>query len=386
MLPIPAIDLKEGQCVRLKQGRMEDATHFSSEPLDIAEQWIAQGAKRLHLVDLDGAFAGSPKNRNTIYNIARTFPHIELQIGGGIRDQQTAQYYFDIGINYCIIGSKAVSAPESVAKLAAQYPQKIILGIDAKNGQVATDGWAKLSEIHATALAQQFNPEHIAAIIYTDIAKDGMMQGVNLQETIALAKATPIPIIASGGIAQLSDLHALKNAHPPIFAAILGRALYEKAFTLQEAYQSMGIKAPQIKTQYGINNPIYEKAIALRKKIFIEEQHVPENEELVYEEEIKSQHFILEENQQTIATARYQTKNNAVKIERFAVHKNARKQNYGKILLKHIEAHARKNGAKKAILSAQEHAIPFYEKLGYKITSAPYLDANITHRDMEKAL
>lgn len=236
MLPIPAIDLKDGQCVRLKQGRMEDATIFSDDPVAMAAHWIAQGATRLHLVDLNGAFAGSPQNADVVRAIARRFPDVPLQIGGGIRDEDTARHYWDLGVAYCIIGSKAVSDPEFVAELAAKYPKKIILGMDAKDGMVATDGWASVSNVTAGDLAQRFSAATIAAIIYTDISKDGMMGGVNVSQTAALAGATAIPVIASGGVASLQDIIALRDAQPAIYGTIIGRAIYDGAFTLQEAY------------------------------------------------------------------------------------------------------------------------------------------------------
>lgn len=236
MLPIPAIDLKDGQCVRLKQGRMEDATIFSDDPVAMAAHWVAQGATRLHLVDLNGAFAGSPQNADVVRAIARRFPNVPLQIGGGIRDEDTARHYWDLGVAYCIIGSKAVSDPEFVAELAAKYPKKIILGIDAKDGMVATDGWASVSNVTAGDLVQQFSAETIAAIIYTDISKDGMMGGVNVSQTAVLAGATAIPVIASGGVASLQDIIALRDAQPAIYGTIIGRAIYDGAFTLQEAY------------------------------------------------------------------------------------------------------------------------------------------------------
>lgn len=240
MLPIPAIDLKDGKCVRLKQGRMEDATIFSDSPLDTATRWVEQGAKRLHLVDLNGAFAGSPQNAQAVADILAAHPALDIQIGGGIRDEATARHYFDLGVRWCILGSKAASDPDSVAALAAKYPQRLILGIDAKDGLVATDGWANITTLKATDLAKRFDPAHIAAIIYTDIAKDGMMGGVNLTQTAELAQSTAIPVIASGGVASLGDIRAL-SAQGNIAGAIIGRALYDGVFTLQDAYRTAGI-------------------------------------------------------------------------------------------------------------------------------------------------
>ncbi len=243
MLPIPAIDMKDGQAVRLKQGRMEDATVFSDNLLEMATHWVENGATRLHLVDLNGAFAGSPKNADAVAAIVKRFPQIPVQIGGGIRDEDTANFYWDLGVKYCIIGSKAVSDPEYVHELANKYPGKLILGLDAKDGMVATDGWASVSRLQASALASQFDAHTIAAIIYTDIAKDGMMAGVNIEQTCALADATNIPVIASGGVSSLDDISALREARPALYGAIVGRALYDNAFTLREAYIAAGLRS-----------------------------------------------------------------------------------------------------------------------------------------------
>lgn len=239
MLPIPAIDLKDGQCVRLKQGKMEDATVFSANPLEIAQRWVNEGTSRLHLVDLNGAFAGEPKNAAVVKEIRKNFPDLILQIGGGIRDEATANFYWDLGVNFCIFGSKAAQNPDFVNNLAKKYPKKIILGIDAKNGMVAINGWAEVLDIKAIDLVNNFSAENIEAIIYTDIAKDGMMQGVNVEQTAELAGKTQIPVIASGGVSSLDDLKKLKNAKNPIFGAILGKSLYSGAFTLKEALQSV---------------------------------------------------------------------------------------------------------------------------------------------------
>lgn len=239
MLPIPAIDLKDGQCVRLKQGKMEDATVFSANPLEIAQRWVNEGTGRLHLVDLNGAFAGEPKNAEVIKEIRKNFPDLILQIGGGIRDEETANFYWDLGVNFCIFGSKAAQNPDFVNNLAQKYPKKIILGIDAKNGMVAINGWAEVLDIKAIDLVNNFSAKNIEAIIYTDIAKDGMMQGVNVEQTAELAGKTQIPVIASGGVSSLDDLKKLKNAKNPIFGAILGKSLYSGAFTLKEALQSV---------------------------------------------------------------------------------------------------------------------------------------------------
>jgi phosphoribosylformimino-5-aminoimidazole carboxamide ribotide isomerase len=175
MILIPAIDLKDGKCVRLKQGRMDDTTVFSDNPVDMATRWVEAGARRLHLVDLNGAFAGEPVNGEVVHAIAEKFPDLPIQIGGGIRTAETVQAYLDVGVNYCIIGTKAVQEPEFVVELCKQFPDNIIVGIDAKNGMVATEGWAEVSSVSAIDLAKQFEQAGVNSIVYTDIARDGMM-------------------------------------------------------------------------------------------------------------------------------------------------------------------------------------------------------------------
>ncbi len=228
MLLIPAIDLKEGKCVRLRQGRMEDNTIFSEDPVAVAGKWVAAGAKRIHLVDLDGAFAGKPVNAEIIKAIVAAYPDVPVQIGGGIRDEDTVQAYLDAGVEYVIIGTKAVSEPHFVSDLAKEYPRRIIVGLDAKDGKVAVDGWSKLSKHDVIDLAKHFEDDGVEAIIYTDISRDGMMQGVNVEATARLARAINIPVIASGGITNMDDIRALSEvAHEGIFGAITGRAIYE---------------------------------------------------------------------------------------------------------------------------------------------------------------
>lgn len=239
MLIIPAIDLKEGRCVRLRQGRMEDADVFSDDPLAVAARWVAAGARRLHLVDLDGAFAGSPINAVVIEQISKRWPELPIQIGGGIRTMQHIQTYLDSGVDYCIIGTKAVTDPEFVIQACREYPGKIIIGIDAKEGFVATEGWATVSDQTAIALAKKFEQQGVRAIVYTDISRDGMMQGVNVEATKKLAEALTIPVIASGGVSSLADIQALGAvAYSGIMGAIVGRALYEGALDLAEAQKN----------------------------------------------------------------------------------------------------------------------------------------------------
>jgi len=228
MLLIPAIDLKEGKCVRLRQGRMEEDTVFSDDPVAMARRWVELGARRLHLVDLDGAFAGKPKNAGVIRAITRAFPDVDIQVGGDIRDEDTIQEYLNAGVRYVIIGTKAVSAPHFVEDVCMEFPGHIIVGLDAKDGKVAIDGWSKLSRHDVIDLALRFENDGVEAIIYTDISRDGMMDGVNVDATARLAEAIHIPVIASGGITTIEDIKALGGiADKGVIGAITGRAIYE---------------------------------------------------------------------------------------------------------------------------------------------------------------
>ena len=236
MIIIPAIDLKDGQCVRLRKGIMEDTTVFSNNPTEMASKWVAEGARRLHLVDLNGAFEGKPINADCVNEITKSFPNLPVQIGGGIRDLQTANAYIEAGISYLIIGTMAVTNPDFVEKLCDEFPNKIIVGLDANNGLVATDGWAKQTDIDVVELSKKYEQYGVNSIVYTDIARDGMMQGVNVEATANLAKKTSIPIIASGGITNLDDIAALlKNAHHGIMGAITGSAIYEGQLDFNDA-------------------------------------------------------------------------------------------------------------------------------------------------------
>ncbi|AXA64921.1 MULTISPECIES: 1-(5-phosphoribosyl)-5-[(5-phosphoribosylamino)methylideneamino]imidazole-4-carboxamide isomerase [Pseudomonadaceae] len=236
MLIIPAIDLKDGACVRLRQGRMEDSTVFSDDPVAMAAQWVDGGCRRLHLVDLNGAFEGQPVNGEVVTAIARRYPGLPIQIGGGIRSLETIEHYVRAGVSYVIIGTKAVKQPEFVAEACRAFPGKVIVGLDAKDGFVATDGWAEVSELQVTDLARRFEADGVSAIVYTDIARDGMMQGCNVPATRALAEATSIPVIASGGIHNLGDIQNLLDARSPgIIGAITGRAIYEGTLDVAEA-------------------------------------------------------------------------------------------------------------------------------------------------------
>jgi phosphoribosylformimino-5-aminoimidazole carboxamide ribotide isomerase len=238
MLLIPAIDLKDGKCVRLRQGRMEDDTVFSDDPVAVAGKWVAEGAKRIHLVDLDGAFAGKPRNAGVINAIVAAYPNVPVQIGGGIRDEDTIQAYLDAGVEYVIIGTKAVNEPHFVRDMAREYPRRIIVGLDAKDGKVAIDGWSKLSKHDVIDMAKLFEADGVEAIIYTDISRDGMMQGVNVEATARLARAITIPVIASGGITNMDDIRALGAvASDGIMGAITGRAIYEGTLDFASAQQ-----------------------------------------------------------------------------------------------------------------------------------------------------
>src|SRR5690625_442372 len=237
MLLIPAIDLKDGRCVRLRQGDMEQVTVFSDDPAAMAEQWFEQGAQRLHLVDLNGAFAGQPVNQEAIEAIvAAVDGEIPIQIGGGIRDLDTIEQYLDLGVKYVIIGTAAVKNPGFLQNACSAFTGQIIVGLDARDGKVATDGWSKLTRHEVTDLAKKFEDYGCEAIIYTDIGRDGMLTGVNIPATIALSQAVKIPVIASGGVSSLDDIQALCEAEDDgIEGVILGRSIYEGTVDFTQA-------------------------------------------------------------------------------------------------------------------------------------------------------
>jgi phosphoribosylformimino-5-aminoimidazole carboxamide ribotide isomerase len=239
MLLIPAIDLQDGRCVRLRQGDLDDATIFSEDPSAIATQWIDQGARRLHLVDLNGAVAGKPKNESAIKSIiAAVGGDIPVQIGGGIRDLDTIERYLDAGITYVIIGTAAVKDPGFLHDACSAFPGNIIVGLDARDGKVATDGWSKLTRHDVLDLARKFEDYGCEAIIYTDIGRDGMLSGVNIEATVKLAQHVRIPIIASGGVTDLRDIEALCAVeHEGVEGAILGRSLYEGTLDFAQAQE-----------------------------------------------------------------------------------------------------------------------------------------------------
>ena len=236
MLIIPAIDIKDGHCVRLKQGDMNDATVFSEDPAAMARHWKEQGAKRLHLVDLNGAVAGKPKNESAIKKIIEVMGDIPVQLGGGIRDLDTIERYLDDGITYVIIGTAAVKNPGFLHDACGAFPGHIIVGLDARDGKVATDGWSKMTGHDVIDLATKFEDYGAEAIIYTDIGRDGMLTGFNIEATLKLAQAMKIPVIASGGLSSLKDIKALKEIEAEgVIGAIAGRAIYEGQLDFKKA-------------------------------------------------------------------------------------------------------------------------------------------------------
>jgi len=236
MLVIPAIDLKDGACVRLRQGRMQDSTVFSDNPVETARSWVEAGCRRLHLVDLNGAFAGVPVNADAIKAIAQAFPGLPIQVGGGIRSLKTIEFYLSVGVSEVIIGTAAVEEPEFVAAACHEFPGSIFVGLDANDGNVAIRGWAEQTEVKAVDLVRRFEDQGVSAVIYTDIARDGMMQGVNIEQTLALASASSIGVIASGGVTNMSDIEALQAVSDQgIVGAITGRAIYEGSLDLKQA-------------------------------------------------------------------------------------------------------------------------------------------------------
>ncbi|ROH93081.1 1-(5-phosphoribosyl)-5-[(5-phosphoribosylamino)methylideneamino]imidazole-4-carboxamide isomerase [Stagnimonas aquatica] len=236
MLLIPAIDLKNGQCVRLRQGDFNDVTVFSDDPAEMARRWIGDGAERIHVVDLDGALKGAPVNLRAVEKIVQAAGDVPVQIGGGIRDEETVQRYLNIGVSYVILGTRVITAPHFLHDLCIEYPRHVIVGLDAKGDHVAVDGWSKLSHHTVVEIAQQCEHDGVEAIIYTDIGRDGMLEGFNAESTQALARAIKTPVIASGGIGSLDDIRKLKDLEGDgVVGAVIGRALYEGKFKLADA-------------------------------------------------------------------------------------------------------------------------------------------------------
>ena len=236
MLLIPAIDIKDGKCVRLRQGDMSQDTVYGDDPVAVARRWAAAGARRLHLVDLNGATDGRPVNAEIIHAIVEACPDVPVQVGGGIRDEDTIQRYLDAGVSYVILGTKAVTAPHFVADVCLEFPGHIIVGLDVRDGKVAIDGWSKLSRHDVIDLAQHFESDGVEAIVFTDIGRDGMMSGLNIEATVAFAQELTIPVIASGGVTNLDDIRALcAVTDEGIAGAITGRAIYEGSLDFQAA-------------------------------------------------------------------------------------------------------------------------------------------------------
>ncbi|MEM9321128.1 MAG: 1-(5-phosphoribosyl)-5-[(5-phosphoribosylamino)methylideneamino]imidazole-4-carboxamide isomerase [Pseudomonadota bacterium] len=239
MILYPAIDLKDGQAVRLLRGEMDKATVFNDDPAAQARAFVEAGCEWLHLVDLNGAFAGTPVNAAPVEAILKAC-NVPAQLGGGIRDMATIEAWIDKGLARVILGTVAVENPELVREAAKAFPGKVAVGIDARNGLVATKGWAEETDVQVTDLARSFEDAGVAAIIYTDINRDGAMQGPNVEATAALAQAVDIPVIASGGVSSIADLIALRDCGAGLNGAISGRALYDGAIDLKEALMALG--------------------------------------------------------------------------------------------------------------------------------------------------
>ncbi len=237
MLLIPAIDIKDGRCVRLRQGDMEDETVFSEDPAAVARQWLDLGARRLHVVDLDGARAGKPKNDSAIRSImVEVEEEIPIQLGGGLRDLDTIERFLDFGISDVIVGTAAVKSPGFLQEACGAFVGQVIVGLDAKDGKVATDGWSKMTGHDVLDLARKFEDYGVKAIIYTDIGRDGMLTGVNVEATQKLAAELVIPVFASGGVTDLTDIDALSAVQEDgIEAVILGRSIYEGTLDFEAA-------------------------------------------------------------------------------------------------------------------------------------------------------
>ena len=241
---IPAIDIKDGYCVRLRQGDMKAVTVFSEDPAAMAQHWLEQGAQRLHIVDLNGAVAGIPKNESVIREIVSVIgDEIPVQLGGGIRDLDTIERYLDDGLSYVVIGTAAVKNPGFLHEACSAFPGHIIVGLDARDGRVATDGWSKMTGHDVVDLARKFEDYGVEGIIYTDIGRDGMLSGINIEATVKLAREVKVPVIASGGLSSLDDILALvKYEGDGIIGAIAGRAIYEGTLDFKEALKAAALR------------------------------------------------------------------------------------------------------------------------------------------------
>jgi phosphoribosylformimino-5-aminoimidazole carboxamide ribotide isomerase len=243
MWVIPAIDIKDGQCVRLRQGRMDDVTVFGRDPVAMARHWFEAGCRRLHLVDLDGAVAGEPRNRDIIRAIGAVAGDVPVQVGGGIRDFATIAAYLDAGISYVVVGTRAVAEPEFLAEACARFPRCVLLGLDARDGLLATHGWEATTRVDAVAFAQRVAHLPLAGVVYTDIGRDGMGTGLNVAATLELGERSGLPVIASGGVKELADLQTLARAattsRATVLGVITGRALYEGTLDLATAQAAL---------------------------------------------------------------------------------------------------------------------------------------------------
>ena len=232
---IPAIDIINGKCVRLHQGKYDQLSEYSDDLPATGQSWQDQGARWLHLVDLDGAKSGKPDNFDSICQVVRSLPTLNIEVGGGIRDYETVERYLDLGVQRVIIGSQAVKNPDFFAKVACDFPNKIALGLDARDGQVMTNGWLQGSQIPATKLIEKYNDLPLSAIIYTDISRDGTLSGVNIKATRDLAQSSKIPVFASGGVSGLDDIKKLFDNSDTIAGAVLGKSLYEGKLDFTQA-------------------------------------------------------------------------------------------------------------------------------------------------------
>ena len=238
MLLIPVVDVKNGECVRLRQGRMQDATVYSTDPLAAAQRWLDNGARRLHIVDLDGAFAGKPSITALVAEICQAAEKVPVQVGGGIRSLETIEAYLAAGVSDVILGTRAVQDPAFLVQACAAFPRQIFLGLDARAGKIATHGWDKTTNDSAVEFAQRVSDLALSGIIYTDIERDGMLSGLNVAETINLADSCSIPVVASGGVKDIEHLDLLAQAalksSGDVCGVITGRALYERTLNLSE--------------------------------------------------------------------------------------------------------------------------------------------------------
>ena len=240
MIIIPAVDIKDGKCVRLLQGRMDQETVFADDPAVMAQKWADAGAELIHVIDLNGAFAKCPQNIEAVRRILRHV-HVPIQLGGGIRNQKTVEMYIDMGVKRVILGSAAVHRPEFVDEACRKFPGQIVLGIDARNGYVAIDGWIHTTRVHAMDLAKQFENSGLAAINFTDIHRDGMQSGLNIKEIQALAEAIEVPVIASGGVSTIDDIHKLLPLESAgVVGVIVGKALYSGTLDFKTALKISG--------------------------------------------------------------------------------------------------------------------------------------------------